>query len=260
MDLQGKTALITGAARRIGRQIALTLAEKGASIVLHYSKSKREAVSLQQEIRNLGSEVFLIQADFSPCPCPSPLLGSRKGEGWAASFKKFLRSVYRAASRIDILINNASIFYPTPFGHISEKDWDRYMTVNLKAPFLLAQEIGRRMLRQKSGKIVNLVDWTALRPNTRFIPYAVSKAGLISATYGLAKALAPYVQVNGIAPGPILAAERLGRSHNAQAARRTLVKRFGNPGDIAETVEFLIGSHYITGTVIAVDGGASIAS
>lgn len=249
MILHGKNVLITGAARRIGREIALTLARSGARILIHYNRSRREAETLQKEIVRGGGKALLFQADFS------------RPKNLHAEIKKFAGKVYREAGKVDLLINNASIFYPTPLAKVTEKDWDAFLTVNLKSPFFLSKEIGLRMFKQKSGKIINLIDGTAERPNADFLPYGISKAGLLAATRGLAKALAPHVQVNGIGPGPILPPEFAGgKKTKAAAASKTLLKRFGNPRDIAQTVKYLAeGTDFVTGVFLPVDGGASIA-
>ena len=247
MQLRGKTVLITGAARRIGRQIAKTLARRGTTLILHYHRSIKEAQSLCRELSGLGGKILLIPADFSP--------GSL-----SKKVNAFVRRVYREAGHVDVLINNAAVFYPTPFGKISEKDWDNFMAVNLKAPFFLSQAIGQRMFKQKSGKIINLVDWSGERPYTQYLPYCISKAGLIAATKGLAKVLAPHVQVMGIAPGPILPAEFASKKDQKKAAEKSLLKRYGRPEDIAAAVRFLIeDTDFITGAVIPVEGGASLA-
>ncbi|MBI3313746.1 MAG: SDR family oxidoreductase [Candidatus Omnitrophica bacterium] len=249
MKLAGKIALITGAGQRIGREIARTLASEGAAIVIHYLQSRREAESLRDEIEALGSQTYLVPADFNP-----------KKKSLVSTIQKFVREVYKKAGRVDILVNNASNFYPTQFGKISEKDWDDFHAVNLKAPFFLAQEIGKHMLKQKSGKIINIADWAALRPSPRFLPYMIAKGGLITATQGLAKVLAPHVQVNAILPGPILPpAGGMSSAAKKTAADKTLLKRFGTPKDIASAVEFLATSEYITGALIPVEGGALIA-
>ena len=247
MKLSGKVVLITGAAKRIGRSVALRLAARGAVIAAHYNTGIREARLLKSEIEKQGGEAHLFQADFS-----------FSGKPLLACVKNFLKKVNSELPRIDVLINNAAIFYPTPFGKISERDWDDFLTVNLKAPFFLAHETGKKMLAQKSGKIINLVDWTGERPYPDFLPYAISKAGLIAATKGLAKALAPHVQVAGIAPGPILPAEKVSPARRKKAVAHSLLKRYGSPEDIAETVRFLIeGTDFITGSILSVDGGAS---
>lgn len=246
MNIQGKNVLITGAAKRIGREIALTLAERGATILIHYRFSKKEAVSLQSEIVENGGAAALFQADFSG-----------KIE---TKVKKFTAEVYRKAGRVDVLVNNASDFYPTEFGKITEKNWDDLFASNLKAPFFLAQEIGIRMIKQKSGKIINMLDWTAERPAEDYLPYCIAKGGLLTATRGLAKVLAPHVQVAGIMPGPILPPAGAGAAKKSKAVQKTLLKRFGHPRDIAETVRFFIEStDFITGVCLPVDGGAMLA-
>lgn len=243
MTLAGKNVLITGAARRIGREIALTLARSGAHILIHYKHSKPEALSLLAEVKRLGGQGFIFKMDFSK----------------PAGIKKFCAQVYQTAGPVDVLVNNASIFYPTPLAKITDKNWDDFLTVNLKSPFFLSKEIGLQMFKRKSGKIINLLDWTAERPYADFLPYCISKAGLLAATRGLAKALAPYVQVNGIAPGPILPPEFLDRKKAKAKADKTLLRRFGCPQDIAQAVKYLTeGTDYVTGAVIPVDGGASL--
>ncbi len=249
MNLQGKTVLVTGAVKRLGREIALVLARAGAHLLIHYHTSRRDALELKKEIESLNGEASLFCFDLSARTKPL-----------APAIRKFVGQIYREVSRIDILVNNASIFYSTPFGKIQDKDWDDFMTVNLKAPFFLAQEIGQRMFKQKSGKIINLVDWVILRPHPNYLPYTISKAGLAAATAGLAKALAPYVQVNSIAPGPILPSKGMSQKDKRAVIGKTLLKRFGHPKDIAETVRFLAeGTDFMTGALIPVDGGSHIA-
>ena len=240
MELQGKTALVTGAAKRIGKAIALALAGEGMNLLLHYHRSLREAGQTQKEAEYLGVRARLLQADL----------------GTFAGIQRLIQKAFRSSSEIHLLVNNASVFYKTPFGRVREKDWDRFFDVNLKAPFFLAQTIGLKMLRQKQGKIINLLDWTAFRPKTSYLPYCASKAALVAVTQGLAKVLAPHVQVNGIAPGPILAAKGSKPKDNKKIADRTPLKRFGEPEDIAETVRFLARStDFITGAILPVDGG-----
>ena len=249
MNLHGKTVLITGAAKRIGREIALALAAGGAIVVIHYSKSRKDALELKRKINDFGGTAVLATADFSP-----------KQKSIQKTIQRFVRDVYQRVSRVDVLVNNASVFYPTTFGKITEGEWDDLMTVNLKAPFFLAQEIGSRMVTQRSGKIINLVDWTGLRPSLNYLPYSISKAGLIAATKGLARLLAPRVQVNSIAPGPILPYRGMSGKQKKAILQRTLLKRFGHPRDIAETVRFLIErTDFITGALIPVDGGSLVA-
>lgn len=248
MQLSGKTVLITGAARRIGRDIALTLARRGASIIIHFRNSRREAVLLQREIEKTRSQAALIQADFNVPP-----------KQFQKVLKKFLQQLHQKTKRVDVLVNNASIFYPTPLEKITPDDWEDFMAANLKAPFFLSQALGLAMKKQGSGKIINLVDWTGDRPMPQFLPYCISKAGLIAATKGLAKALAPQVQVIGIAPGPILPADFANAKQRRGAAERTLLKHYGSPKDIAQAVRFVIeDTDFMTGSVLSIEGGAAL--
>lgn len=249
MNLQGKTVLITGAAKRLGREIALMLAGRGAGIVVHCNESFKEAELLRRQLAGFGSPAWVVRQEFD--------LPQGRVE---KTVKSFALDVARKCPPVDVLINNASIFYPTPVDNVTEKDWDAFQTVNLKVPFFLAREFGRGMVRRKQGKIINLVDWTGWRPDPRYLPYAVSKAGLMTLTEGLAKAFAPHVQVNGIAPGPILKAKGMTRAGEKAAMAKTLAGRFGSPKDIAEAVRFLCEStDFVTGVCLPVDGGCRIA-
>ena len=242
MEISGKTVLVTGGARRIGRAIALALAAEGMNLILHYDRSRLEAQETQKVAERLGVRAHLVQADFAKF----------------SEISRLIRLISR--TKIHVLVNNASIFYKTPLGKVREKDWNQFLDINLKAPFFLSQAIGLAMVRQKEGKIINLLDWTAFRPYTQYLPYCVSKAGLACLTQGLAKILAPYVQVNGIAPGPILPAAGSKPEEMRQVLKRTPLKRFGDPSDIAEAVRFLVKSaDYVTGTVLPVDGGNLVA-
>ncbi|MBI4115104.1 MAG: SDR family oxidoreductase [Candidatus Omnitrophica bacterium] len=244
MEIQGKTALITGGAKRIGRSIALTLAGEGMNLLLHYHHSLKDAHETQKAAERLGARVHLLKADL----------------GKSSDVHKLIREAYRHFPKVHVLVNNASIFYKTPLGKVKEKDWDTFFAINLKAPFFLAQAIGLKMFRQKEGKIINLIDWTAFRPYSRYLPYCASKAGLAAVTQGLAKILAPYVQVNGIAPGPILPSRDATFQENKRIIKRTPLKRFGDPGDIAEAVRFLVkATDFVTGAIFPIDGGNLIA-
>lgn len=244
MEIQGKTALVTGAARRIGRSIACMLAQEGMSLLLHYCRSVREVRETQKMAQRLGVRVELVRGDFSKF----------------SEVRRLAREIFSLTPRIHVLVNNASVFYKTPLGQVMEKDWNHFFDVNLKAPFFLSQAIGVAMFRQKEGKIINLIDWSAFRPYTHYLPYCISKAGLITLTQGLAKALAPHVQVNGVAPGPILPARDSNPKENKKIIRRTPLRRFGEPGDIAEAVRFFVKTtDFVTGAILPVDGGNLIA-
>lgn len=239
MELAGKTALITGCAKRIGRAVALGLAAEGMNLILHYHRSVGEAKETQKMVERLGVKAYLLQADLGKFP----------------ELRSFVRKAL-SKRKIHLLINNASVFYPTRLGKVREKDWDDFFDLHAKAPFFLSQETGLAMQRQKEGKIINILDWIAFRPRVDFIPYCASKAALASLTEGLAKALAPEVQVNAIAPGPILPASFSTSKINRIVTQRTPLKRFGDPADIVEAVRFLAKStDYVTGIVLPVDGG-----
>lgn len=247
MKLAGQYVLVTGAALRIGRAVALEMAGRGASVILHYNRSQAQALKLKAQVESMGVRAFLAQQDFSVGPALDQT-------------RTFCQDVFRLVPRVDVLVNNASIFYPTSLEEIAQEDWDNFMNVNLAAPFFLAQELGLRMKKQKSGKIVNLSDWTAVRPHPRYIPYAISKAGLEAATVGLARALAPYVQVNSIAPGPILPSRGMSPAQQKAVADSSLLKRFGSPEDIAKAVRYLVeDGDFVTGTCLPVEGGSLLA-
>lgn len=244
MEIQGKTALVTGGAKRIGRAIVLALAAEGMNLLIHYHRSLREARQTQKQAERLGVRTELLRADLRNF----------------SEIRRLIREAFRRAPQIHLLVNSAAVFYKTPLGRVREKEWEEFFRVNLKAPFFLAQAVGLRMLRQKEGKIINLADWTAFHPYTQYLPYCVSKAALVALTQGLAKVLAPYVQVNAIAPGPILPARGSTAAENRRIVGRTPLKRFGEPSDIAEAVRFLVRStDFVTGAFLPVDGGNLIA-
>lgn len=239
MDLRNKVALITGAAVRLGKAMSLALAARGVKIALHYRFSQQEARHTAQEVEALESEAFLVRCDLSR----------------AEEIRTLSRRVEEHFGRIDILINNAAVFYPTPLGKVTEEEWDTVLDVNLRAPFLLCQEVARLMLKQKQGKIINLADISVWKPWKEYLPYCISKTGMVALTQGLARALAPHVQVNAIAPGTVLPPID-GRETLEQLAQKTLLGRVGSPRDIVSALLFLLeGSDFVTGQVIVVDGG-----
>ncbi len=239
MEIEGKVALVTGAAKRLGRSIALALAQRGAELVIHYRDSEREAQEVLALIRKAGGKPVAVRGDVSV----------------AVDVECVVETAMRAFGRIEILVNSAAIFYRTPFEKLTEEDWDRFMDVNLKGPFLLCRRVGSIMLGQGRGKIVNLADIGGLKVWAEYIPYSVSKAGLIALTKGLAKALAPTVQVNAIAPGAVLLPEETTQEERERAIRRVPLDRLGSPEDIARAVVYLVENDFITGDVLTVDGG-----
>ncbi|GAB4172532.1 MAG: 3-oxoacyl-[acyl-carrier-protein] reductase [Calditrichia bacterium] len=243
MNLKGKHIVITGSAIRVGKIIALTLAKKGTNIAIHYNTSEVEAKQTREEVEAFGVETLLLQADLSK----------------TEDLQKMRDLVMSRWKKVDVLINNAAIFYKTPFLESTEEDFDDFMDVNLKAPYLLSKYFGEMMVQQKSGKIINIADVSAFRPWANFVPYCISKAGVVALTKGLAKALAPYVTVNAVAPGTVLLAEDADPGMEKSLLERTPLQRIGSPIDIANTVAFLLeGTNFITGEVIQVDGGRSL--
>ncbi len=239
MEIEGKVALVTGGARRLGRSIALALAERGAEVVIHYHDSEREAQEVLAMLKKAGGKPVAVRGDVSI----------------AADVDRIVETGMEAFGRIEILVNNAALFYRTPFETLTEEHWDRLIDVNLKGPFLLCRKVGGIMLQQDRGKIVNLADIAGLKFWAEYIPYAVSKAGVIALTKGLAKALAPKVQVNAIAPGAVLLPEGTPAEERQRAIRRIPLDRLGSPEDIARAVVYLIENDFITGEVLTVDGG-----
>ncbi len=244
MNLDGKNVLITGAAVRLGRAIALELAGAGANILIHYRKSSREAKSLQKEIEALRCCAFLCPFDFTNAPL--------------SKIRSFVKNL---PAPVDVLVNNAAIYYPTPLAKMDEPDWDNFLTTNLKSPVLLARELGLQMVKRKEGVIINMADIAGEKPFLNYLPHSISKAGMIAATRGLAKELAPFVRVNAVAPGPILEPPQgfASAAQKKKIAEATLLKRFGNGDNIASAVRFLIENDFVTGEMIRVDGGKSLA-
>ena len=239
-------AVITGAAQRIGRQVAQSLHQRGFTIVVHYRKSAEAAESLCEELNAKRADSALaMAADFSEDD----------------SLQGFAEDVLQRFQRIDALINNASDFYPTPVGKITTQDWDRLMASNVKAPLFLAQAFADA-LRAAKGCIINMADIYAERPLAEHTVYCSAKAALVMLSKSLALELAPDVRVNAIAPGAILWPEAdsdFSAQEQNNLQEKVPLKRIGSPEDIANTIAFLVcDAHYITGQVIAVDGGRTL--
>ncbi len=244
--LTDQVVLITGGAKRVGAAICRRLHAGGARVMLHHRASVAEARALQQELNaQRADSVALIQAD---------LLNS-------ASLPQLVKTTAKRFGGLDVLINNASSFFPTAVGEITEKAWDDLVGTNLKAPLFLSQAAASE-LRKRHGCIVNIVDIHAEFPMKNYVVYTVAKGGLLALTRSLARELGPEVRVNGVAPGTIVWPEDDTWSDDVSRQRiisQTALKRIGDPDDIAKAVEFLVtGAPYVTGQVIAVDGGRSI--
>ena len=242
--LHGKTALVTGAARRIGAEIARVLHGAGANLVVHYRSSAEDATRLVAELNEAraGSAV-LAECDLLEA-AQVALLPARAQQAFGA---------------LDILVNNASTFYPTPVGDITEIDWDDLIGTNLRAPLFLAQAAAP-LLHERQGLIINIADIHGLRPLRRYPVYSIAKAGLIMLTRALARELGPHVRVNALAPGPVLWPEDgLDAALQTKITERTALKRPGSPADVAAACLFLASAApYITGQILPVDGGRSI--
>ena len=243
--LSNKIVLITGAAHRIGATTARMLHAEGMNILLHYRNSREAAESLQAELNAIRSDsVHLIQADLHD----------------TANLPALVEQAIQIWGRLDVLINNASSFYATPIGSVSETQWDDLIGSNLKAPFFLSQAAAP-YLCQHGGCIVSIVDIHAERPLKEFPVYSMAKAGLVMLTKSLACELGPEVRVNAIAPGAILWPENLGENEKEKIISRTFLKRQGEPEDIARAILYLIrDAGYMSGQVLTVDGGRSLNS
>jgi NAD(P)-dependent dehydrogenase (short-subunit alcohol dehydrogenase family) len=244
MDLNNRTVLVTGAGVRLGQAIAVSLGQQGMNVALHYHQS------LEGAKETLG----LIGGDFKQHGCFQADLRQ------VSEIELLILQIEAQLGQIDVLINNAADFFPTPLGEVSESEWDHLIPLNLKAPFFLSQLVGTAMLKRGQGKIVNIVDVAAERPWPQFLPYCASKAGLVLLTKGLAKALAPAVQVNAVAPGTMLPPPESSSFSQDLATERSLLKKMGRPEDIAKAVTYFLENDFVTGTVLPVDGGRMLAS
>jgi NAD(P)-dependent dehydrogenase (short-subunit alcohol dehydrogenase family) len=243
MNLDNSICLITGSNVRVGKAIALTLSQKGAHICIHYNSQKSEAESTAEIIRSSGNECLIVKGDIS------------KKQDWLNMRSEMITKW----GKIDVLVNNAAIFYRTPFFEVTDKDWYQFLDINLKGTFYGCQILGELMVKQRRGKIINIADVSAETVWPSYIPYCISKAGIIALTKGLSKALAPYVTVNAVSPGTVMLTEKYDEVEENYLIERTPLKRLGEPQDIANSVAFLIeGSDFITGTIINVDGGRSL--
>lgn len=238
MQLRGSTALVTGAGRRMGRTLALSLADAGADVVLHVHTSSGQETF--DAVRRRGRRAWLVQTDLSQ----------------RRDVERLADEAARKTGGVDVLVHNAAIFFPTPLSRLNLTDWRRFQDTNVSAPFLLSLLLGRRMAARGRGKILFLGDWSGRRPSPEYLAYCVSKAGVHALMRALAKALAPHVQVNEVAPGPVLVPEDYGPRRRDELRRRTPLQRLGSPHDVARAVRFLIEEgDFVTGASYVVDGG-----
>jgi NAD(P)-dependent dehydrogenase (short-subunit alcohol dehydrogenase family) len=243
MGLKGQVALITGAGRRIGRAIALRLGAEGAHIIVHYRSSRSEAEGVAAEIIRNGGEATCVQAELTS----------------VAEVDGLFAKIDKRFGRLDILVNNAAIFSPTPLGQTQEAQWDAILDTNLKAQFFCAQGAAPLLKQSGRGRIINFASLGGLQAWPTYTAYCVSKAGVIMLTRCLARALAPGVTVNAIAPGTISFPEDA-PDIAERAIRSAPLQRTGSVEDIIKAVVYLLGAEFVTGQVLVVDGGASIPS
>ncbi len=245
-NLENKVVLITGGAKRVGASICRLLHAHGAKLMIHYRSSLNEARSLQSELNlKRPNSVAIIQGDLLKLTVLPSLV----------------QETVQHFGRLDVLINNASSYYSTELGTIHEEEWHDLMGSNLKAPLFLSQAAAPE-LRKQQGCIVNITDMHVERPKKGYIVYSVAKAGLVTLTKSLAHELSPDVRVNAVAPGPVMWPEdnpQFDEVYRQRVISQTLLKRIGEPQDIAKAVKFLIqDAPFITGQIIAVDGGRSL--
>lgn len=239
--LRGQAALVTGGARRVGRAIALALAERGADIIVHYNSGAADAESTATAIRGHGVRAQTLHADLADVAM-AQALPSR---------------AHATFGRLDIVINSAAMMLRTPVGEVTPQEWDTMFALNLRAPFFVAQAAAP-LLRAQGGVIVNIADLAAYETWPAYVPHAITKAGVVQMTRGLARALAPEIRVNAVAPGAVLLPDAWQDDAATRLAGTTPLGRLGSAADVAQAVVYLCEASYVTGEVIIVDGGRHI--
>jgi pteridine reductase len=242
MNLNGKVALVTGGAKRIGKAIVLALANRGCKGVVHYHTSQVEAEETVRELLADGHEAIAVQADITQ----------------EDHVERMIDTAITRFGRIDVLVNNAAVFFRTPVDTLTIEQWEQMFEVNLTGTFLCAHKIGLRMREWGWGHIINMADVAGQRPWVDYIPYSIAKACVITFTQGLAMELAPQVMVNAIVPGPMLFQEDTPVEVQQREIDKTLLKRAGTPEEVAELVVFVAESDYSTGSLFHIDGGRSL--
>lgn len=241
--LADQVALVTGAGRRIGREIALTLGRAGASVVVNYNHSRSEAQATVAELKTCGTDAVALQADVAR----------------PAQVRRMFRAVEQRFGKLDLLVNNAGVFFPVKWDQLTEKHWNQILSVNLKGPFFCAQQAAKLMQRRKRGLIINISSLGGLQAWPDYMHYCSSKAGLNMLTRCLARALAPEIRVNSIAPGTILLPGEKRTKTIEKVIRATPLQKAGRAEDIARMVLHLAcHGDFITGQIFPVDGGKSV--
>ncbi len=237
--IAAKSVLVTGAAKRLGRAIAIDLAQAGYDIAMHYNTSEVEAGQAADAIRAAGRRVCLLDADLASENDTAALVG---------------RAIAQLGP-LSALVNNASVFENDDWASASRESWNRHMEINLRAPFVLSQHFARQLPEHARGAIVNIVDQRVLKPTPQFISYSLSKAGLTWLTTTLAQALAPRIRVNAVAPGPTMINVRQSQEHFQRQREATVLGTGAEPSDVCAAVRYLLSAPAVTGETIAVDGG-----
>lgn len=241
--MTARAVLVTGAAKRLGRAIALALAQDGWDVALHYNTSEAEAERTAADIRALGRRVALLKADIADEAAMQALMG---------------RAV-DALGPVTALVNSASLFENDDWATASRASWDRHMEVNLRAPFVLSQAFAKALPEGLKGAIVNLIDQRVLKPTPQFMTYSLSKAGLFWLNTTLAQALAPRIRVNAVGPGPTIINARQSEADFRRQRDATVLGTGAEPQDVCDAVRYLLGASAVTGQMIAVDGGQHLA-
>ncbi len=239
MDWRGRVALVTGAGVRIGRAIALALAERGMRLIVHYHTSAGPAQEVVEQIISAGGQAIALRADLLDPSAPQRLIAQG----------------IEAFGEVDVLINSASIFERGTVYDATLDHWERHLAINLRAPFFLCQAYAQALRPDQRGHIINIADWRALRPGTQYVAYTVSKAGLVALTKSLALALAPRVQVNAIAPGGILPPPSGPDAYFTHLPERLPLRRIGAPEEVVKAVNYLLDADFVTGEILLVTGG-----
>jgi NAD(P)-dependent dehydrogenase (short-subunit alcohol dehydrogenase family) len=234
-----KSVLVTGSAKRIGRQLALDLAADGWDVAVHCNTSFAEAKEVAASIQAMGRKVAVVRGDLSQADVPERLIGEASA----------------ALGGLTCLINNASLFEPDEVGAITTASWGAHLDTNLRAPVLLSQAFAQALPKRQKGNIISIIDQRVWKLNPRFFSYTTSKSGLWTATRTLAQALAPRIRVNAIGPGPALPSVRMDEAEFAKQSRLTLLGRGTSPTEISGAVKFILSQPALTGQMIALDGG-----
>ena len=234
-----RSVLVTGAAKRIGRTLALDLARDGWDVAVHCNASLRDAEEVAGMIRALGRRAAVVRGDLSDADVPDRLIAEASA----------------ALGGLNCLINNASLFEPDEVGTITQASWAEHLDTNLRAPVFLSQAFARQLPDEREGNIISIIDQRVWKLNPKFFSYTTSKSGLWTATRTLAQALAPRIRVNAIGPGPALPSARMDQAEFDKQAALTLLGRGTSPGEISAAVKFILSQPALTGQMIALDGG-----